>query len=161
MSIPETWEFYANVVTALGFPFAIFVFWREQRKTRESEAQQAWAVLADNYTRFMELVLENPDLRIGSDEPTPELSKEQKERMMALFAILVTLFERSYINLHTPKMKGRQLRRWRSWEDYMRDWCRRADFRAALPYLLEGSDPEFVVHLSRIAHEEAAASGAR
>jgi hypothetical protein len=161
MSTPELWEFLANVVTALGFPFAIFVFWREQRKTRESEAQQAWAVLADNYTRFMELVLENPDLRIGSDEPTPELSKEQKERMMALFAILVTLFERSYINLHTPKMKGRQLRRWRSWEDYMRDWCRRADFRAALPYLLEGSDPEFVVHLSRIAHEEAAASGAR
>jgi hypothetical protein len=40
---------------------------------------------------------------------------------MASFAILVTLFERSYINLHTPKMKGRQLRRWRSWEDYMRE----------------------------------------
>ena len=158
MSTPELWEFLANVVTALGLPFAIFVFWREQRKAREIEAQQAWALLTDNYTRFLELMLENPDLKLGMAEPTPDLSEEQKERLMAIFAILVTLFERSYINLHTAKMKGRQLRRWRSWEDYMREWCGRADFRAALPYLLEGGDPEFVAHFSRIAREEAAAS---
>ena len=40
-------------------------------------------------------------------------------------------------------MSGQQRRRWLSWEDYMREWCRRADFRAMLPELLEGEDPEF------------------
>jgi hypothetical protein len=161
MSIPEMWEFLANVVTTLGLPFAIVVFWREQRKARENEAQQSWALLTDNYTRFLELMLENPDLKMGADEPTPNLSEEQKERTMAMFAILVALFERSYINLHETNMKGRQLRRWRSWEDYMREWCRRADFRAALPYLLGGGDPEFVAYLGHIAREEAAVSGTR
>ena len=31
----------------------------------------------------MELVLENPDLKMGADEPTPNLSDEQKERATA------------------------------------------------------------------------------
>ena len=159
MSTPELWEFLANVVTALGFPFAIFVFWREQRKARENEEQQTWALLTDNYVRFLELMLENPDLKLGADEPTPNLSEEQKERLMAMFAILVALFERSYINLHRTNMKGRQLRRWRSWEDYMREWCYRADFRAALPYLTSDGDPEFVAYLGHLAREEAAALG--
>lgn len=159
MTQTEFWDLLANIVTALGLPFAILVFWLEQRKAREADAQQTWALLTDNYLRFVELALENPDLRMNADEPAPDLTDEQKERAMALFAILLALFERSYINLHTPNMKGRQLRRWRSWEDYMRDWCRRTDFRAALPQLTSGGDPEFVDYLRRIATEEAAASG--
>ena len=159
MSAPELWEFLANIVTALGFPFAIFVFWLEQRKARESEAQQTWALLTDNYIRFMELALENPDLKMSADEPTPNLSEEQKERAMAMFAILAAVFERSYTNMYAPNMTGRQLKRWRSWEDYIRAWCGRADFRAALPHLIGGADPEFVAYLGRIAREEAAVSG--
>jgi hypothetical protein len=81
MSASETWEFLANVVTALGFPFAIFVFWAEQRKARENEAQQTWALLTDNYIRFMELVLENPDLEMNAEQPAPNLSEEQRERI--------------------------------------------------------------------------------
>ena len=38
----------------------------------ESDAQQTWALLTDNYIRFMELALENPDLKMSSDEPTPK-----------------------------------------------------------------------------------------
>jgi hypothetical protein len=38
----------------------------------------------------------------------------------------------------------------------MRHWCRREDFRTLLPRLLEGEDPDFQRHISRIADEEAA-----
>ena len=49
----------------------------------------------------------------------------------------------------------RQTRRmWQSWEDYMREWCRREDFRAALPDLLRGEDEDFCLHIQRIAAEE-------
>jgi len=34
-------------------------------------------------------------------------------------------------------------RRWRSWEDYTGEWCAREDFRAALPELRVGEDPDF------------------
>jgi hypothetical protein len=49
----------------------------------------------------------------------------------------------------------RQTRRlWQSWEDYMREWCKREDFRALLPSLLEGEDDEFQQHITRIAGEK-------
>jgi hypothetical protein len=48
-------------------------------------------------------------------------------------------------------MSAQQRRRWLSWEDYMREWCRREDFRALLPALLEGEDPEFVSYLRQLA----------
>jgi hypothetical protein len=33
----------------------------------------------------------------------------------------------------------------------MREWCRNEEFRAALPELLEGEDPDFQAHIRRIA----------
>ena len=41
-----------------------------------------------------------------------------------------------------------------TWEDYMRYWCRRSDFRERLPDLLEGEDPDFQKHISGIADKE-------
>jgi len=49
---------------------------------------------------------------------------------------------------------------WQSWEDYIREWCRREDFRAALPGLLEGEDEDFARLIRGIAAQEAR-SGAR
>jgi hypothetical protein len=33
----------------------------------------------------------------------------------------------------------------------MLEWCRRPDFRAALPALLEGEDEDFAQHIRRLA----------
>lgn len=38
----------------------------------------------------------------------------------------------------------------------MREWCRRKDFRKALPELLEGEDEDFQTHIQKIAEAEAA-----
>jgi hypothetical protein len=51
-------------------------------------------------------------------------------------------------------MTEKQLRRWNSWEDYMREWCLREDFRTALPELLKGEDRDFVQYIRRLAEEE-------
>ena len=53
--------------------------------------------------------------------------------MWVIFDMLISLFERAYLLVWEPDMSEKQLRRWHSWEDYMREWCRREDFRAALP----------------------------
>ena len=75
-----------------------------------------------------------------------------------MFGILISLFERAYLVAYDPPMTERKLRRWRSWEDFMREWCRREDFRNALPDLLKGEDPEFVRYIAGLAAEEAAAT---
>jgi hypothetical protein len=51
-------------------------------------------------------------------------------------------------------MSETESRRWNSWDDYMREWCRREDFHNALPHLLRGEDPEFQDYIRRIAEEE-------
>jgi hypothetical protein len=146
-----TWELLSYVVTAVGLPLAIFVFLYEQKKERDNEEEEVYQLLSDNYQDFLMVALNNPDLRLFSAEETQNLSAEQRERMLIIFNMLISLFERAYLLLYEPKMKSKQLRRWSSWEDYMREWCRRHDFRALLPVLLEGEDPEFVKYIGELA----------
>ncbi len=83
--------------------------------------------------------------------PIDGLTDEQHERMYVLFEILISLFERAYLLAYEPNMRGNQLRRWFPWEDYMREWCQRDDFRTLLPKLLQGEDPDFSRYISTLA----------
>ena len=139
------------VVTVIGLPLAISVFIFEQRKERDNEEEEVYQLLSDNYQDFLKIALEHPDLHIFAIEETPALSIEQRERMFIIFSMLISLFERAYLLLYEEKMSAKQLRRWRSWEDYMGEWCNRADFRAALPALLNGEDPEFSDYIQNLA----------
>ena len=147
----ETWELLSYVVTTIGLPVAIIVFLYEQKKERDNEEEEVYQLLSDNYQDFLKIALDNSDLSLFSAEETPQLTKEQRERMLIIFNMLMSLFERAYLLMYEPRMAPQQRRRWLSWEDYMREWCRRADFRAMLPELLEGEDPEFVVYLRALA----------
>lgn len=147
----ETWEMLSYIVTVIGLPLAIVVFIYEQRKERENEDEHTYALLSDHYQEFLKVALNNPDLALFSAEKTPQLSAEQRERMIIIFSMLVSLFERAYLLLYQDDMDPMQYRRWRSWEDYMREWCQRGDFRAVLPDLLAGEDPDFRAYFLSIA----------
>jgi hypothetical protein len=149
-------ELLSSISVIVGVPLAIFIFAYEQRKARANEEEEIHQMLADGYTDFLKLTLEHPDLKLQSTHATPDLNEEQTERMITLFAILVALFERAYMVAYEEKMPPRKARHWSSWEDFMREWCRREDFRNALPQLLPGEDPQFAVYITRLAAEEAA-----
>ena len=68
--------------------------------------------------------------------------------------MLISLFERAYLLLYEPGLTNAKLRRWRSWEDYMREWLRREGFRSLLPELVKGEDPEFVTYIEKLASGE-------
>lgn len=151
MTALETWELLSYMVTVFGLPMAISVFVFEQRKERNNEEDEVYQLLSDNYQEFLKVTLDHPDLRLFSSEETPSLTEQQRERMFIIFSMLISLFERAYLLLYRGDMKHKQLRRWRSWEDYMGEWCSRADFRAALPALLRGEDPEFSDYIRGLA----------
>ena len=151
MTTLETWELLSYAVTVVGLPLAISVFIFEQRKERNNEEEEVYQLLSDNYQDFLKIALDHPDLRLFASEETPALSQEQSERMFIIFSMLISLFERAYLLLYEDNMKEKQLRRWRSWEDYMGEWCNRADFRASLPALLRGEDPEFAEYIQKLA----------
>ena len=144
------WELASWVVTVIGLPLAIAVFFIEQRKERENEDEEVYTLLSDNYQDFLKTALANPDLRLFSDASVP-LDEEQKERQFIIFSMLISLFESAYLLLYDDAMSEKQARRWNSWEDYIGEWCRRPDFRAMLPKLLRGEDPSFVLYVQRLA----------
>jgi hypothetical protein len=149
MSI-ETWELLSYIVTVFALPVAIFVFVYEQRKERDNEEENVYQLLSDNYQDFLKIALEHSDLKLFSVEKTLALTDEQHERMVIIFNMLVSLFERAYLLLYEEHMSDKQLRRWLSWEDYMLEWLDRADFRELLPVLVRGEDPEFVDYMNTL-----------
>jgi len=154
----EPWEVASWVVTVLGLPFAIAIFIWQERKERDNEEEQQYQLLSDAYIDFLKVVLDHPDLQLRTNEPLENPTAEQRERMLVIFDMLMSLFERAYLVAYKPDMSDEDRRRWNSWDDYMREWCRREDFRNALPSMLRGEDPEFQKYIRRIADEEAGAA---
>ena len=149
MSI-DTWMMLSNVVTVIGLPLAIAVFLFEQRKERENEEEEVYQLLSDSYQDFLKVALQNPDLRLFSEETTLSLNDEQKEKQLIIYNMLVALFERAFLLLYEDAMSPKQARRWNSWEDFMLEWCRKPHFRSSLPQLLHGEDPGFVRYFEQL-----------
>lgn len=150
----ETWELASFVVTVIGLPCAILIFIYQAHRERRNEEEQEYQLLNDAYNEFLRVVLEHPDLHLRSNAPAPNLSADQEERMLVIFDMLIALFERAYLVAYAPKMPTDMARRWNSWEDFMREWCRRENFRTRLPQLLRGEDPEFSAYIRALAEQE-------
>ncbi len=149
------WELASYVVTVVGLPLAIFVFMFDQKRERQNEEEEIYQRLSDEYADFLKLLLKNADLQLLSPESSsPALDAEQIERKKIIFDILISLFERAFILVYEEEMKPQTKRLWASWDDYMRFWCRRKDFRQSLDDLLAGEDPEFVEYMKKVAASE-------
>ena len=148
-------EALSYVVTILGFPGAIAVFVYEYRRRSANEENEIHRNLSEEYDNFLRLVLDNADLLLlrRSSAP-PSLTEEQLERREIIFRMLLSLFEKAYIILYDDDMGRDAKRRWLSWEDDMREWCRKKDFRTVLPDLLEGEDDQFSEYILALAKAE-------
>ncbi len=157
MNWRDTFEIASFLVAIVGLPFAIWVFAAQQRAARENEDEEAYLHLADAYNEFLKIVLAHSDLQLRSSSALANPTPEQNERMLVIFDMLVALFERAYLVAWKPVMSGSEQRRWNSWDDYMREWCRRDDFHNALPTLLRGEDPQFQAYIQGVDAQERAA----
>ena len=150
----EAWELTSYIVTVFGLPLGIFAFIWQQRKERENEEEAVYQMLSDAYTDFLKLVMQNPDLKLRSQTEINDLNEEQQERIHVIFEILISLFERAYLLAYEDNMSNKQRRRWASWDDYMREWCERDDFKYKLPRLLQGEDADFAAYIQKIANQQ-------
>lgn len=154
MTLLEFFELLSYIVTVVGLPYGIWLFMYERRREAQADEEEIYQRLSDEYTNFLKLVLENSDLQLLRKGTTiANLNDEQNERKLAIFGILISLLERAYILVYEEHMSKQTRRLWLTWEDYIREWCLRADFRAALPHLLEGEDEDFRRHILKVSQE--------
>ena len=146
----EWWEGSSYVVTVIGLPMAIFVYLWDQKRDRQNDEEEIFQYLSEEYAEFQKLILENADLRLSSNT-APVMDPEQNERRRVLYDILTSLFERAYLLVYEDHMDKQTARMWASWEDYIRYWLGKPDYRAMLPELLDGEGPDFVAYVRKLA----------
>jgi hypothetical protein len=113
----ETWELLSHVVTVIGLPFAVAIFWLEQRKERQNEREEIFLKLLDEYTDLSKVLIDNADLRLMTGNSIEKmLSLEQQEKRFIIFDLLISFFERSYILLYDKNMDRHAKRMWNTWE---------------------------------------------
>ena len=152
MTTLQFWELGSYIVTCFGLPYAIILFMYENYKERQIEDEELYQKLAEEYAKFGNLMIENADLHLMTGDLADEtLDTEQKERKKIIFDMLVALFERAFILVYEDHMDKKTKRLWATWEDYIRFWCKREDFRKMLPELLVGEDPEFSGYIRKMA----------
>jgi hypothetical protein len=151
----EFWELLSYIVTVIGLPVAIAVFLLQQRKERINEELMVYESLSDGYQKFLKVALEHADLHLFSKAKTPALTVDQQDRMIVIFTMLMSLFERAFIMIYQEGVDYSEQRHWRSWHDFMRDWCAREDFRDVLDLLLVGEDTEFCLYIRNLAAQTA------
>ncbi|MEZ0260571.1 MAG: hypothetical protein ACAH80_06145 [Alphaproteobacteria bacterium] len=148
----QVWELASYVVTVIGLPYAIAMFAFDSYKERQLENEELYQALAEEYAKFGNLMIENADLQLMTGGvPDEKLNTEQKERKTVIFDMLVALFERAYILVYEEKMDKQTKRLWATWEDYIKFWCQREDFKRALPGLLVGEDADFSGYIRKTA----------
>jgi hypothetical protein len=141
-----TWlEFLSYVATVVGIPLALGVFIFEEKKERQAEQEEIYDKLMEHYTRIQERLFAHPEI---DTHEAPLSDPEDARRQMIVYQMLISLFERSFILLYGEEDPAYQ-RMWNSWEDYMNEWISRPNFRAALPRLMLGEDPDFVAYMAR------------
>ncbi len=142
----QWFEFLSYIATVVGIPMALWAFLHEERKERLAEQEEIYDKLMDHYDDILARLFEHPDL---DQHEKPLGDAELRRQQKILYEMLVTLFERAFILLY-----GEQdfvyRRMWNSWEDYMRIWVTRFNFREALPELIIGEDQEFVAYMARL-----------
>lgn len=61
--------------------------------------------------------------------------------------------ERARLLANDESRPVQKRRRWLSWEDYMREWCARADSRDTLHTLPQGEDVDFAAYIRGLVEE--------
>lgn len=146
----ENLETVLNFTQLIGIPVAILLYINNKRKERRDKDFGTYDSLDDKYIDYLRLCLEHPTLDVA-DIPRPQVAAavtpEQRQAELIMFSILVSIMERAYLMYKDRSYKVRE-KQWEGWNDYIKDWLKRPNFREALlVQLLPGFDERFVAYV--------------
>lgn len=154
----EMFATLANLATALaafvGIPVAVLTYAAQKRKDRRLREMETYLQAKREYVEYLTLCLQNPDLG-GYDLSLlePHVSASGMDiRKLTMFTILTAMLEAGFILYADQRQEGRA-RQWAGWQQYLRMWASRPDFRKAWPVVGPQFDSVFVQEMGRLIDE--------
>lgn len=102
---------------------------KEAAREREQRVTESFNALDDKYIDYVKLCLVHPDLDVY-DTPLPHAAvpgPEQKRQEAMMFAILLSVMERSYL-MYRDQADAFKSDEWHAWDAYIRRWVSRQNF---------------------------------
>lgn len=153
----------ANLVTILGIFFgiigsiiAISSYRAERRKDRLEREYGTFDDLDDKYVEFMYMCTNHLGLDLFSD-PAPSdriISKEELKAERALFAVLISIFERAFLIFERHSEDAIKQRQYPGWVECMRSYCTRESFLFEWDKIGSQFDSSFQLEMNNIIQEE-------
>ena len=138
---------YASVL--LGIPLALLQYFLVKRREKRDREYGTYNALDERYLEFQKLCLQHPYLdTFDVPDAKPEtLSDQQKKEELIVFTMLFSIFERSFLMYYDQSTEIKR-KQWSGWDEYIRSYCARPNFRAA--WLKSGTtfDTDYQAYMS-------------
>ena len=143
-------EILSHVVVLVGVPFGLYRYIRTVQKEQQDREYGTYNALDEKYIEFQRLCLDHPELDIF-DVPRPgpkPLSEDQARQELIIFTILFAIFERAYL-MYSDESTRLKKNQWSGWDEYIRSYCRRANFVKAWTASGATFDKNFEVYMAK------------
>lgn len=136
---PDSFRYWKDILEALsylvvllGVPVGLFQYFRAVKKEQLDREYGTYNALDEKFLEFQNMCLAHPDLDIFDvpDKKPGTLTAEQQKKELIAFTILFSIFERAYLMYHDQSTAIKQ-KQWTGWDEYIRDFCRRENFKRA------------------------------
>lgn len=144
-TIKKCLEIISSIITILGVPVAIWIFFRNKKKEERDREYQTYNALDDKYIEFLNLCLDNSELDIYS-ERNSILTPEQEHKRIIIFEILISIFERAFL-MYKDKNNKIKKEQWEGWNKYIAEWAKVENFKIAWKKLGDQWDVNFNIFM--------------
>ncbi len=126
-------EQLSYVASILGFPAIVLAICVEILRSAQERSRETQLELSRRYGEFLRLAMDLPECRLAdtltpNEVETSDLTEEIAYRQRIAFQTLVSLFEDAHFLL-SGKLSPMRSRLWHGWEEYIKYWMSRPDFR--------------------------------
>lgn len=152
--ILNTLDILTSLVTIIGLPLALYSFRRQKQKDKEFEEEKTFHQLDESYVSFLQLAIQHPDLDIFDPPIGKNYSPtdEQLRREHAIFGILISLFERSFLMFKDQSEKYKDSQ-WSGWVEFIKSYSYRENFKSVWNKIGHQFDSEFCKFMDHLINE--------
>jgi hypothetical protein len=147
----KVFELLSYVAIFLGLPTAVFQYRRSKIREQTDREYGTYNALDEKYLDFQKMCFEHPELDIFdiADASPVSLTEEQQKQELVAFTMLISVFERSFLMYHDQSSAVKRAQ-WTGWDEYIRSYCDRANFRNAWEISGETFDRNFENYVEQI-----------